>query len=158
MCSCLIQMWRHIFWSKKKHLHQVCTLFKTSISLYSHEHLHMSLLFLLSPGDEIKGSEQAKIESIAEIETVGVKENVIADHKETGDNSGVSIHAPLLVESGQKASPGVELHGKDFSHHPIYQALIIYVGTRYLATYVHLAFQVLRLMLMFWNKQRWFQL
>ncbi|AQK83719.1 Chromatin structure-remodeling complex protein SYD [Zea mays] len=78
-----------------------------------------------SPGDEIKGSEQAKIESIAEIETVGVKENVIADHKETGNNSGVSIHAPLLVESGQKASPGVELRGIEVDAHVLEQAKMV---------------------------------
>ncbi|XP_021304222.1 chromatin structure-remodeling complex protein SYD isoform X6 [Sorghum bicolor] len=65
-----------------------------------------------SPGDEIISSEQqAEIETIAETETVSVKENAIADHEETGDQSGVSIHAPLLAESGEKGSHGVELCG-----------------------------------------------
>jgi hypothetical protein len=86
----------------------------------------MPLLLLFSPGDEIISSEQqAEIETIAETETVSVKENAIADHEETGDQSGVSIHAPLLAESGEKGSHGVELCGKHFSP----QALVSYVGT-----------------------------
>uniref|UniRef100_A0A804PWX0 Chromatin structure-remodeling complex protein SYD n=1 Tax=Zea mays TaxID=4577 RepID=A0A804PWX0_MAIZE len=68
--------------------------------------------------------EQKKTSS-PEIETVGVKENVIADHKETGNNSGVSIHAPLLVESGQKASPGVELRGIEVDAHVLEQAKMV---------------------------------
>jgi len=119
----------------------------------------MPLLFLFSPGDEINSSkQQAKIETIAEIETVGVKENAIADHEETGDQSGISMLAPLLAESGEKGSHGIELRGKHFSPHYIYQALVFYVGTRYLGTHAHLAFQVLRLRLIIRNKQRWFQL
>ena len=94
----------------------------------------MPLLFLFSPGDEINSSkQQAKIETIAEIETVGVKENAIADHEETGDQSGISMLAPLLAESGEKGSHGVELHGKHFSRHSISSSRFLcwYLISRY---------------------------
>ncbi|KAK8455244.1 hypothetical protein SEVIR_4G112300v4 [Setaria viridis] len=64
-----------------------------------------------SPGDGVNSSEkQIKLDSVAEIETADVKETAIADHEETGDESGVSTHAPLLTESGEKGSPGTDLH------------------------------------------------
>lgn len=78
----------------------------------------MPLLFLFSPGDSINISEQAKIKSIAKIETVGIKDKDIADPEETGDQSGISIHAPLLFESGENGSPGAELSGKHFPSPP----------------------------------------
>ncbi|PAN25126.1 hypothetical protein PAHAL_4G277400 [Panicum hallii] len=63
-------------------------------------------------GDEINSSElQTKVDSIAEIESADVKETAIADHEETGDQSGISTHAPLLTESGEKGSPGTDLRG-----------------------------------------------
>jgi hypothetical protein len=73
----------------------------------------MPLLFPFFPGDEINSSElQTKVDSIAEIESADVKETAIADHEETGDQSGISTHAPLLTESGEKGSPGTDLRGE----------------------------------------------
>ena len=65
------------------------------------------------PGEEINSSEQqTKIDSVAEIQSAGVMDTAIADHEETGDQSGVSTHAPLSTESEEKGSSGIDLHGE----------------------------------------------
>ncbi|KAG2605134.1 hypothetical protein PVAP13_4NG113800 [Panicum virgatum] len=64
-----------------------------------------------SPGEEINSSEQqTKIDSVAEIQSADVMDTAIADHEETGDQSGVSTHAPLSIESEEKGSSGIDLH------------------------------------------------
>ncbi|CAN6201890.1 unnamed protein product [Urochloa humidicola] len=71
-----------------------------------------------SPGDEVNVSEQqTKSDSLAEIETACVKETVIDDSKEIGDQSGISTQAPLLIESGEKGSPGTGSHGIESEVH-----------------------------------------
>ena len=47
-----------------------------------------------------------------EIQSADAKETAIADHEETGDQSGVSTHAPLSTESEEKGSSGIDLHGE----------------------------------------------
>jgi hypothetical protein len=102
--------------NKKQHLHQVCKLFKT-LNTKQHiliKYLCIHLLFrfpLFSPGDGVNSLEQQiKLDSVAEIETAEVKETAIADHEETGDESGINTHAPLLTESGEKDFEGEKDH------------------------------------------------
>ncbi|CAN6164379.1 unnamed protein product [Urochloa humidicola] len=81
-----------------------------------------------SPGDEVNSSEQqTKIDSLAEIEIAGVKETVIADSKETGDQSAISTQAPLLTESGEKGSPGMGSHGMESEVHDSEQIKMVSV-------------------------------
>ncbi|KAJ1258909.1 hypothetical protein BS78_10G112100 [Paspalum vaginatum] len=66
---------------------------------------HTDLLVPTHADTIILGSAETKIE------TVGVKEASITNHEETGDHSGISTNAPLLYESGEKRTPGTNLHG-----------------------------------------------
>ncbi|CAN6198094.1 unnamed protein product [Urochloa humidicola] len=81
-----------------------------------------------SPGDEVNSSEQqTKIDSLAEIEIAGIKEAVIADSEETGDQSATSAQAPLLTESGEKGSPGMSSHGMESEVHDSEQIKMVSV-------------------------------
>ncbi|KAG2610394.1 hypothetical protein PVAP13_4KG098100 [Panicum virgatum] len=60
---------------------------------------------------EAHSSEQKTVSSPGEeIQSADAKETAIADHEETGDQSGVSTHAPLSTESEEKGSSGIDLH------------------------------------------------
>ncbi|CAL5047140.1 unnamed protein product [Urochloa decumbens] len=77
-------------------------------------------------GVEAHSSEQ-KTACSPEIETACVKETAIANHKETGDQSGISAQAPLLIESGEKGSPGTGSHGIESEVHDSEQIKMVSV-------------------------------